>query len=304
MTKKKVALTGIILLVIIYGTLRVISFTGWGSSVLFPVSQASRELMAPLYKGINIGVVGTRDFFGYFTDNRTLRQQNENLQQTMAQLEGKIYGLQEQELENQRLLNLLNYKEEKSTNYDLALAKVIGRDPSNWYRSVIIDKGSKDGLRVNMPAITHLGLVGSIVNVTTNTAEVLLILDGEGAVGARIFENRTTPGVIIGTGNSDALQMVHLTHNSEIEKNQTVVTSGLGGLYPKGIRIGTVEEVKLEPNGLMKNALVRPFVDFSRLEEVFIILQVKTPENDLLPAMVIPADANAPLVPDPGGEVR
>lgn len=304
MTNRKWILTGVLLLVIIYGTVQVISFTGWGSSVLFPVSKAGRELMAPLFKGINSVVFETRNFFGYFTDNSKLRQENEELKQLKDQLEGKLYGLQEQELENRRLHDLLNYKEAKTDNYNLALAKIIGRDPSNWYKSVIIDQGSNHGLRVNMPVITHQGLVGTIINVSANTAEVLLILDGEGAVGARLFENSVTPGVIIGTGHSDILQIVHLPHNSQIEKNQTVVTSGLGGLYPKGIRIGTIEEVKLEPNGLTKTALVRPFVDFSRLEEVFVILQVKNPEEDQLPDTIKPADSNVPLALSTGGDFR
>jgi len=302
-TKRKWVITGVLLLVIAYGTVQVISFTGWGGSVLFPVSKAGRELMAPLFKGINSVIFGTQDFFGYFTDNRKLRQQNEELQQNVNQLEGKLNGLQEQELENKRLLDLLNYKEEKAANYNLVLAQIIGRDASNWYKSVVIDQGSNHGLKVNMPVITHQGLVGTIINISANTAEVLLILDGEGAVGARVFENRVTPGVIIGTGHSDVLKMVHLAHNSQIEKNQTVVTSGLGGLYPKGIRIGTIEEVKLEPNGLTKTALVRPFVDFSRLEEVFVILQVKALEEDQ-PTDAVKPDTSVPPTQSKGSETR
>jgi len=302
-TRRKMVIAGVLLLAIIYGTARVITLTGWGSSVLFPVSQVVREVMAPMHKGINTVVLGTRNFFGFFGDNRSLRQQNEELRQNQAKLEEKIHLLQEQELENQRLRNLLNYKEEKAANYELALAKVIGRDPSNWYKTVLIDKGKNQGLQVNMPVITHQGLVGTIINVSANTAEVLLILDGEGAVGARIFENRVTPGVIIGTGHSDVLKMVHLPHNSEIEKFHTVVTSGLGALYPKGIRIGMIQEVSLEPNGLTKTAVVRPFVDFSRLEEVFVILQVKTPEEDQAPEPVTPADS-MPLGLTPGGEIQ
>ena len=122
-----------------------------------------------------------------------------------------------------------------------------------------------------------------VIGVSKNTAEVLLILDAEGAVGARILENRITPGVVTGTGRSDCLQMRYLPHDMPIECGHTVVTSGLGGLYPQGIRIGRVAEVNIEAGGLVKSVLIEPFVDFDRLEEVFVILQVKTPEPASLP---------------------
>lgn len=293
MTKKKRALLGALLLVILYGTVRVIGITGWGNSVLFPVSQASRELMAPLLKAVNTAVLGIQDFFGYFEDNKALRLQNEEMEKTLSQMEETIHKLKEQELENKRLHALLNYQEDKSLNYNLSMAKVIGRDPSNWYKTVIIDRGYKQGIQAKMTVITHQGLVGTVINTSANTAEVLLILDGEGAVGARVFDNRVTPGVVIGDGYSDILKMAYLSHNAEIEKGQTIVTSGLGGLYPKGIRIGRVEKVELEPNGLTKTAIIRPFVDFSRLEEVFVILQVKMAEEDYESNPVIPADSMA-----------
>jgi len=236
-TKKRMVVAGLLLLAIIVGTGKVISITGWGKAVLFPVSSAGRELLAPFYKGVDAVASGTRGFLGDFSDNSALRQENEKLRQDLAQLEERVYLLQEQEMENQRLRELLNYKEAKSNNYSLALARVIGRDPSNWYKTIIIDQGLNQGIRVNMPVITHQGLVGTVIGVSANTSEVLLILDGEGAVGARIFETRVTPGVIIGNGYSETLTMVHLPHNAEVEEGQTVVTSGLGRLYPKGIRI-------------------------------------------------------------------
>jgi len=185
-------------------------------------------------------------------------------------------------LENQRLKNLLQYNEEKAENYELIMGGVIARNHANWYEMLIVDQGSKQGIEPGMVVVNYDGLIGRIISVTRNTAEVLLILDREGAVGARIFETRYTPGVAVGTSNSQYLQMIHLPHDLPIEPNQTVVTSGLGGIYPPGIRIGKVIEVLPEPGGLMKKATLKPFVDFSRLEEVFIIKQVLKPEEEIV----------------------
>lgn len=295
MTKRKWVLVSVLILVIIIGLVQLISTTGWGGSVLFPVSEVSREIMTPLQKGIDSAVLNVRNFFGYFQDNRTLRQENEELKKALAQKEEEIYQLREQELENKRLHSLLDYQAEKEANYEMTLARVIGRDPSNWYKSIIIDKGRKSGLRINMPVITHQGLVGTIINVTDNSAEVLLILNGDGAVGAQISENRT-PAVVIGNSRTETLQMIHLPHDVDIKPGQTISTSGLGVLYPKGIRIGYVLEVKTNPNGLTQTATIRPYVDFNRLEEVMVILQVKSLEGTER-MEVVPADTNIPTKP-------
>lgn len=303
MTRKKWFIAGIVLICIVI-TLSVMKKTG-DSTVLFPVSRVLKEAVGGVQKGITVVTRKTGDFFAYFSDNRKLRQENENLTKRVAELEESVYRLTEQEMENQRLHNMLNYKEEKKENYQLLLAKVIGRDSNNWYKTLIIDQGSADGIRKNMTVVDYKGLVGTVISVTPNTAEVLMILDSEGAVGARIFENRVTPGVVVGTGRSDYLEMIHLPHDVPIEAGQTVVSSGLGGMYPKGIRIGTVMEVKPEPNWLMKSALIKPFVDFSRLEEVFVILQTNKEEPADTSEVVSDSGENAPdSVPAKEAEVN
>lgn len=284
MSKKEKILWGLFFTGILIFTLRVMFLTRIGKPHEFPLQIAVKEILAPLQKGITTIIKQTDNVLVYFQDNRILRQQNEELTEKVGSLEEELFSLKDQELENQRLLKLLNYQEEKSGNYDLEMAKVIGRNPANWYEMITLDKGKKQGIRPGMVVVNHDGLIGRVIQVTINTADVLLILDREGAVGGRIFENRHTPGVVVGVDNSQYLQMIHLPHDVPIEVNQTVVTSGLGGVYPGGIRIGQVIEVTLEPQGLMKQAKIKPFVDFSRLEEVFIIKQVKMLEETIMPA--------------------
>ncbi|MBZ4652895.1 MAG: rod shape-determining protein MreC [Peptococcaceae bacterium] len=286
MTRKKWALAGIVVAVLLIGVFKSMHITGFDRTTLSPVERVVREVVAPVQSGVTAVTKSISNFFAYFSDNKTLREQNEELSKKIAAQEAEIHRLKEQEMENERLKKLLNYKEEKTNNYQLELAKVIGRDPGNWYETIVINKGANHGIKPNMAVVTHQGLVGRIVNVTANTAEVLLILDREGAVGGRIFETRITPGVVQGLDNSEYLQMIHLPHDTPIEPGQTVVTSGLGGVFPKGIRIGAVVEVKPDANGLMKSAVIEPFVDFSRLEEVFVILNVKKPETDTVPQVL------------------
>lgn len=277
--KKRFLISGILVCILVF-TLKIMSVTGENNTDLIPVSGVIREMMQPMQKGITSATKQFGDFFAYFSNNKILRHENETIKQRITELEEKLYDIQEKELENQRLNKLLEYKEDKVDNYKLLLAKVIGRSPNNWYTTLTINKGSNQGVKKDMPIVNHQGLAGRVISVTKNTAEVLLLLDSEGAVGGRVFENRVTPGVVTGTGREGSLKMVHLSHDVPIEEGHTIVTSGLGEMYPQGIRIGTVSSVNIEPSGLIKTAIVEPAVDFSRLEEVFVILQVFSPEAD------------------------
>lgn len=238
---KKPAVIVVLIVLFIFLIVQVMDLTGWGRTVLFPVTKVVREALAPVQNGITIVTEGVNGLLDYFRDNKAIGRENQELKKKVALLEDGIYRLKEQEMENRRLKELLNYEEDKVGNYELCLAGVIGREPNTWYRSVVINRGSQHGVRQDMPVVTNDGLVGMVIGVTKNTAEVLLILDAEGAVGARILENRSAPGVVTGTGRSDYLQMIHLPHDIPIERGHTVVTSGLGGLYPRGIRVGTVD---------------------------------------------------------------
>ena len=280
MTTKKKIVIGVFVAIAIVATLKIMAATGWDRALPFPLSRVTREVFAPMQKGITFLTEGTTDFLAYFSSNKELRLKNEEMSRRITQLEEQLFAIKEQETENNRLKNLLDYKEAKVKNYNLKMAKVIGRDPGSWYQTIIIDKGTNHGLNQGMTVVNHDGLVGIIINSTNNNSEVAILLDPESAVGARVFENRITPGVVAGTGRDGVLKMIHLSHDALVTVGQTVVTSGLGGLFPRGIRIGTVAEVNIESNGLLKTALIKPFVDFARLEEVFVIVEVITPEDD------------------------
>jgi len=143
--------------------------------------------------------------------------------------------------------------------------------PNTLSSMVVIDRGSKDGVQKNMVAVSNAGLVGKVIAVGPNTAEVLLILDREGAAGALVEETRT-PGVVEGAEEGPGLlKMVSLPYDAKLQKGEMVVTSGMGGIFPPGLPIGKI--TKVEGSGINKFAVVQPLVDFDRLEELFLITE-------------------------------
>lgn len=201
---------------------------------------------------------------------RSLLAENEALRAEIGRLTAENNRLQEYRLENVRLKRLLGLKEDLP-QYDLLPARVVGRHPDSWFATVTIDRGARDGVAKDMAVVDYQGLVGRVVAVSEKSAEVMLLIDREAAVGALIQPLRL-PGVIRGTGDpSGRLLLVHLPFDAPVRANQVVVTSGLGGTFPPGLRIGYVVSAEPEASGLMQRAVVQAFVDFGRLEEVMVI---------------------------------
>jgi len=250
--------------------------TGFHRPGLSKGEEILRSALAPLQSGVMIVSNKVSGFLSYVTSIAEVRVENERLKDQVNQLITENNRLIEYRQENARLRKLLSFQEAVGSNYSLIAARVIARNPENWYSTLSIDKGQIQGIEKNMPVINDVGLVGRVINVAPDSAEVLLIIDREGAVGGMVQQSRV-PGVVEGYGpNTDLLQMIHLAHDAPVYRNQVVITSGLGGIFPKGLRIGYVNNVVPEANGLMKRAYLQPFVDFDRLEEVMVITGVNT----------------------------
>ena len=248
--------------------------TGFHRPGLSKGEEILRSALAPLQSGVMIVSNKVSGFLSYVTSIAEVRVENERLKDQVNQLITENNRLIEYRQENACLRKLLSFQEAVGSNYSLIAARVIARNPENWYSTLSIDKGQIQGIEKNMPVINDVGLVGRVINVAPDSAEVLLIIDREGAVGGMVQQSRV-PGVVEGYGpNTDLLQMIHLAHDAPVYRNQVVITSGLGGIFPKGLRIGYVNNVVPEANGLMKRAYLQPFVDFDRLEEVMVITGV------------------------------
>lgn len=217
------------------------------------------------------------------------------------QLKNEITQLKEQDLqsnelsaENERLKALLNYKTTKQ-NFDMVMASVIARDPATWVNNVIINRGSSDGMKKNMPVVTPAGLVGAIIETYPSYSIVELITDPRVSVGAIVQRGDSrVAGIVKGDIDKQSdIHMENIPRTADVEQGDIIITSGLGGIYPKGIFIGTVSDIQNESGGLLKYAVVNPAADFQKLEDVAVIVNARDiPPETMQQQMRSAADLN------------
>lgn len=229
--------------------------------------------VTPVQKPVNAVASWFYNLTHYFGDVDALKTENESLRDENAQLEKQLRDLDRLEEENRRLVEMLDLKD-THTEFTLTAARVIAKDPSNWYSTFTIDKGTADGLQIKQPVITaQENLVGQITRIGSNWAEVTTVLDPANAVGSAVQRSRDI-GIVEGDGTlrySGQCKMAYLSRDTDIEEGDYIETSGLGGVYPKGILIGQVEEIGEDSATMSKYATIQPFADFGKITEVFVI---------------------------------
>lgn len=230
-----------------------------------------RDTYVPLQSGVSSFRNNWNGWTAVFSDKNHLQQQIKLLEAENSQLTLENQSLQEYKQESFRLRKMLNFDNVNREKYDLLPAHLIARSPNNWYECITIDRGSRQGVEKGMPVISPGGLVGRVGSVSENSAQVSLITDREMAVGAIIQKTRETNGIVEGLGDSNELRMINIPYYSKIKEGDRIISSGLSATYPPGINIGTVTKVTREPNGLLLVAMIKPAVDFNKLEEVFVI---------------------------------
>ncbi|MEG6614883.1 rod shape-determining protein MreC [Peptococcaceae bacterium 1198_IL3148] len=270
-----------LLVVFIVIVLIVINMTTLSRSAQTPLEVAVKDSLAPLQKvtmGISSSIKENISFIGSLGH---LKEENQALKDEIRKLKSELNQVEEYKVQNRQFKELLNYREATAENYQLMSATVIGRDPGNWFGTITLNRGAADGVERDMAVVVPEGLVGRVVAVSNQTAEVLLITDPRSGVGSQVQQSRV-PGVVEGIANSTGVvRMVHLPKNEQVKNNQVVISSGVGGVYPSGIRIGKIFSVEDDPAGLFKIATIKPFVNFNVLENVFIVKTVYKPEVNL-----------------------
>ncbi|MDT8441746.1 MAG: rod shape-determining protein MreC [Desulfuromonadales bacterium] len=223
-------------------------------------------IVGPVLEGLDYGISAAADIWGHYLylvgtveHNRQLTTENRNLR-------GLIARLEEIDLENRRLRRLLEFKEEQAVAG--LPARIIAEDASSWFRTVMIDKGIEDGVSAGMPVVAAEGLVGRVVRSSTGQARVLLITDASSAVATLVQHNRAR-GVCRGQG--ERLSFEFVLRREDVAIGDRVVTSGMGGVFPKGLVIGQVTALSRDPFSLFLTVEVTPSVDFSHLEEVLVL---------------------------------
>lgn len=214
--------------------------------------------------------LATSDAALSFSDVEALRERNAELEEQLAELTGEVVLLREIASDYERMSDLLEYTS-STTNREYVTADVIGQGQIGFVRSIIINKGTRDGIAIGMPVVTDLGLVGRIWRITANSSQVQLVTDQNSFVSGRLQTSRAE-GTIGGEGlETGQLEMLFIPLDAEIPVGDLVVTSGLGGNFPPDIVIGQVVSVRNLEFELTQEAQVASLVDFSTLEFVLVV---------------------------------
>jgi rod shape-determining protein MreC len=205
------------------------------------------------------------------TPRSDLVKENESLRREIQQRRLEAVQAGEFTRENERLRQLLGWQ--KQARWKVKLASVVLRDPANWWRTVQIDLGSRNGLSNNLPVLTPDGfLAGRITSVSFTHSQVVLLGDANCRVAALVEETRDTG--VVGAGapfDSSLVDMNYLSSTANLKPGQTVVTSGGGGIFPKGIPIGKIVDTRAAEYGLSTEARVKLAANFGALEEVWVV---------------------------------
>lgn len=263
----------ILLLVVIFGLLLLISFTGEGREHLTPVEDALLAFFAPVQNLFSSAGQRIQSWLDAAVSFHELRAENDKLREEIAFVEGLLIQFQEMQKQNARYRQMLEFKE--SSEFDLLAAELIARDPSQWFGTITINRGYLDGVRKESPVITDRGLVGMVSNVSPNSSQVILITDPRLAVSAMVQRSREPGlvGIVEGYAQGPTyLRMTNLPPDVQVQPGDAVISSGLGGVFPKGLYIGTVKDLGEDHDGLVQSVTIEPRVNFNRLEEVFIVI--------------------------------
>jgi rod shape-determining protein MreC len=194
-------------------------------------------------------------------------EENRKLLKKIHQLEQEKNDLIEVQLENERLKQILKLKTE-TRNY-VTTSSVFARDPTNWFQTIWINKGATSGIEKNMVAVTPLGPVGRVRRLLKNSANVTLITDVNSSVSVRLQPSRIE-GILQGSGE-DICTLQYISKDVDVKIGETVITSGLDGIYPKGLMIGHVSRVRKEDAEIFQIIEVKPLQNLNSVEEVVIL---------------------------------
>lgn len=195
-------------------------------------------------------------------------KENKELRKEIDVLLGQNNELREKARQLKRVAVLMKYQEKVGQRK--TVATIIGRDATQWSKMVFINRGTRHGVHENLPVVTHSGVVGHVIQAARSVSKVLLITDNRSAVDSLFQDSRVT-GVVVGTGE-DFCTMKYVPVDASMKVGDKILSSGLGGIYPKGLLVGTVTSVSKGREGLFQEVTIKPNVEFSRLEEVLVLL--------------------------------
>ena len=285
-----------VLLIVLVSIFCVIFFAARGRFQVPVTSRAVLLVLSPFQQAVSWAEDQVSGLTRNIWDIVTVYEQNKMLRNEVGQLRVQNLEASEALAENERLRALIGYKQ-TMTQFDLVAARVIGRESATWSRMIVINRGRKDGVDADMAVVTEKGLVGHVVEAGWNTSKVQLILDPRSSVGTIVqrAESRVA-GIVQGDLDNPMMpQMVNIPKNADVVEGDVIVTSGFGGIYPKGIVVGLVSSLQNDSGGLLKVGLLEPAVDFQKLEDVMVItVSREAPPEPIRPPVQTPGTETDP----------
>lgn len=218
---------------------------------------------------INRTAISVSNSADSFTNVETLRQRNADLEDALARFQAELVELREIASDYQRLSALVNYTSSTENQEFIAADVISNADPNAPLQTIVINRGTRDGLTVGMPVVTQQGLVGRTLRVSANASQVLLITDTSSAISARLATTRNE-GSVIGQPGGD-LSMTFIPLDAQVREGDLVISSGLGGNLPANIALGQVISVRQLENALFQEAVIRSLNNFDTLEIVLVM---------------------------------
>jgi len=249
-------------------------FRVWVQAIASPAQNVFAKV-----SGAGSGVIGQ------IVNFRQTAAENEVLKQKLATTEAALSNARLAASENERLKGLLSLKEQ--TGYDQVPARVIARDPSIWFNTVTIDRGSSSGIELNMPVVTSGGIVGRVIALSPWSAQVMMVTDEKAAAGAIVGQlgGSGALGSVRGSGESGLIEMRYVSGLQKVDIGDYILTTGQDSIYPPGLRVGEVVYVKHGTATQSHEILIRPGAKLDQLEEVAVLLyhppQRTAPEQTL-----------------------
>lgn len=225
-------------------------------------------ILSPFQNLFTSTVQSVSDGVDHYFDLVNVSKENERLKSEVERLINEKNELIEKIARQKRVAGLVAYQDDRKK--ESLVASVIGRDATQWSKVVVIDKGSQHGIKKHLAVVTNSGVIGQIIHAGLTTSKVLLTIDSRSAVDALFQESRVS-GVVVGTGEEQC-QIKYVPNTADIKVGDRVLSSGLGGIFPKGLFVGTVSKVVKKKQGLFQEITLTPSSDLSKLEEVLVFL--------------------------------
>ncbi len=225
------------------------------------------NLVGPALRVVSAPLRFTHSTFDEYVNLVHVKAKNSELQKKLETLQLQNQKLAEMQKENERFRRLLHFMDERPGT--LIAARVIGEDVTNWFKSIVIDKGRGNGISQKMPVVTPEGVVGQAVEVDQWHTKVMILIDTNSAIDVYVT-GKQARGILTGTGRT-TLKMKYVLKNDDLEAGDRLVTSGKDGVYPKGLPVGVVISINKNVVGLFAEVEVMPFNNFRKLDEVLVV---------------------------------